>query len=96
MKQFCVFVTETRHVMEDYKGAELKPGEHEYEIMFEETVSQAFTVHAATMAEAKREAMEAYRHASIVLEPGDLVDTRCMVIEEDGKNVSADDDWEEV
>lgn len=82
--------------MEDYKGDVLKPGEHEYTILFEETISQSFVVHAATMEEAKREAMEAYRHASIVVESGDLVFTQCMVTKEDGKNVSAADDWEEV
>ena len=31
--------------MEDYKG------EHEYTILFEETISQSFTVHAATLEE---------------------------------------------
>ena len=82
--------------MEDYKGDELKPGEHEYTILFEETISQSFIVHAATMEEAKREAMEAYMHASIVVESGDCAYTQCMVTEEDGKDVSADDDWEEV
>ena len=48
------------------------------------------------MEEAKREAMEAYRHASIVLESGDLVCTKCMVTEEDGKNTSVEDEWEDV
>lgn len=82
--------------MEDYKGDELKSGEHEYRILFEETISQSFVVHAATMEEAKREAMEAYRHASIVLESGDIVCTQCMVTEEDGKNTSVEDEWEDV
>lgn len=76
--------------MEDYKG------EHEYTILFEETISQSFTVHAATLEEAKSKAIEAYKHADIVLEPGDPILTQCMVTAEDGKDISAEDDWEVV
>ena len=82
--------------MEDYKGDKLKPGEHEYTILFEEIISQSFIVHAATMEEAKREAMEAYKHASIAVDSGDLVYAQCTAIAEDGKDISAEDDWEEV
>lgn len=76
--------------MEDYKG------EHEYTILFEETISKSFVVHAATLEEAKNKAMEAYKHADIVLESGNLLYTQCMVTEEDGKDISAEDDWEVV
>lgn len=69
-------------------------GEHEYTILFEESISQSFTVHAATLEEAKCKAMEAYKHAEIVLDSGNLLYTQCTVTAEDGKDISAEDDWE--
>ena len=68
--------------------------EHEYTILFEETIAQSFTVHAATLEEAKNKAIEAYKHADIVLESGNLLYTQCTVTAEDGKDISAEDDWE--
>ena len=54
MSERCV--RGARSIMEDYKGNELKSGEHEYTILFEETISQSFIVHAATLEEAKSKA----------------------------------------
>lgn len=43
-----------------------------YTVLIEETVSQEFTVSAASEAEARRLAEEKYRNGEFVLEPGNL------------------------
>lgn len=54
-----------------------------YTIIIEETVSEAFTLEAEGKKEALEEARRLYRHGKWVLEPGNLVEVRFQVLEEE-------------
>lgn len=54
-----------------------------YTIIIEETVSEAFTLEAEGEKEALEEARRLYRQGAWVLEPGNLVEVRFQVLEEE-------------
>jgi hypothetical protein len=54
-----------------------------YTIIIEETVSEAFTLEAEGEKEALEEARRLYRQGKWVLEPGNLVEVRFQVLEEE-------------
>lgn len=54
-----------------------------YTIIIEETVSEEFTLEAANEKEAMEEAWRLYRQGAWVLEPGNLVEVRFQVLEEE-------------
>ena len=54
-----------------------------YTIIIEETVSEAFTLEAEGEKEALEEARRLYRQGKRVLEPGNLVEVRFQVLEEE-------------
>lgn len=54
-----------------------------YTIIIEETVSEAFTLEAEGEKEAMEEARRLYRQGKWVLEPGNLVEVRFQVLEEE-------------
>ena len=54
-----------------------------YTIIIEETVSEKFTLEAANEKEAMEEAQRLYRQGAWVLEPGNLVEVRFQVLEEE-------------
>lgn len=54
-----------------------------YIIIIEETVSEAFTLEAEGEKEAMEEARRLYRQGAWVLEPGNLVEVRFQVLEEE-------------
>lgn len=54
-----------------------------YTIIIEETVSDAFTLEAEGEKEALEEARRLYRQGKWVLEPGNLVEVRFQVLEEE-------------
>ena len=54
-----------------------------YTIIIEETVSEAFTLEAEGEKEALEEARRLYRQVKWVLEPGNLVEGRFQVLEEE-------------
>ena len=54
-----------------------------YTIIIEETVSEAFTLEAEGEKEALEEARRLYRQGKWVLEPGNLVEVRFQVMEEE-------------
>ena len=54
-----------------------------YTIIIEETVSEEFTLEAANEKEAMEEARRLYRQDAWVLEPGNLVEVRFQVLEEE-------------
>ena len=54
-----------------------------YTIIIEETVSEAFTLEAEGDKEALEEARRLYRQGKWVLEPGNLVEVRFQVLEEE-------------
>ena len=54
-----------------------------YTIIIEETVSEAFTLEAEGEKEALEEARRLYRQGKWVMEPGNLVEVRFQVLEEE-------------
>ena len=54
-----------------------------YTIIIEETVSEEFTLEAANKKKALEEARRLYRQGKWVLEPGNLVEVRFQVLEEE-------------
>ncbi|WP_299143375.1 DpnD/PcfM family protein [uncultured Dialister sp.] len=56
-----------------------------YTIIIEETVSEEFTLDAGSRKKALEEAEQLYRKGKWVLEPGNLVDVRFQVLDEEGK-----------
>lgn len=54
-----------------------------YTIIIEETVSEEFTLEAANEKEAMEEVRRLYRQGKWVLEPGNLVEVRFQVLEEE-------------
>lgn len=54
-----------------------------YTIIIEETVSEELTLEAANEKEAMEEARRLYRQDAWVLEPGNLVEVRFQVLEEE-------------
>ena len=54
-----------------------------YTIIIEETVSEEFTLVAEGEKEAMKEARRLYRQGAWVLEPGNLVEVRFQVLEEE-------------
>lgn len=54
-----------------------------YTIIIEETVSEELTLEAANEKEAMGEARRLYRQGAWVLEPGNLVEVRFQVLEEE-------------
>ena len=54
-----------------------------YTSIIEETVSEAFTLEAEGEKEALEEARRLYRQGKWVLEPGNLVEVRFQVLEEE-------------
>lgn len=54
-----------------------------YTIIIEETVSEEFTLEAANKKKALEEARRLYRQGEWVLEPGNLVEVRFQVLEEE-------------
>lgn len=54
-----------------------------YTIIIEETVSEELTLEAANEKEALEEAERLYREGKWVLEPGNLVEVRFQVLEEE-------------
>ena len=54
-----------------------------YTIIIEETVSEELTLEAANEKEALEEARRLYRQGALVLEPGNLVEVRFQVLEEE-------------
>mgnify|MGYP003605663625 FL=1 len=54
-----------------------------YTIIIEETVSEEFTLEAANEKEALEEVRRLYRQGKWVLEPGNLVEVRFQVLEEE-------------
>lgn len=54
-----------------------------YTIIIEETVSEELTLEAANEKKAMEEARRLYRQGAWVLEPGNLVEVRFQVLEEE-------------
>lgn len=54
-----------------------------YTIIIEETVSEELTLEAANEKEAMEDAQRLYRQGKWVLEPGNLVEVRFQVLEEE-------------
>ena len=57
-----------------------------YTIIIEETVSEEFTLEAENKKEALEEARRLYRQGAWVLEPGNPVEVRFQVLEEEKTN----------
>lgn len=63
-----------------------------YQVIIEETISRTLTVDASNSAEAAQVARTGYRMGEIVLEPGELEQTRLCVVDVDGELGA----WEEI
>ena len=58
-----------------------------FKVMIEEKVSQAFTVEAENPEQARDIANAEYRRGNFVLEPGDLIETRMAVQDDEGNEL---------
>ena len=64
-----------------------------YKVTIEETISDDFEVEANSLSEAKQKAISDYKDGKIVLEPGELQQSKIMVVSNDYNEKT---DWEEI
>lgn len=64
-----------------------------YKVTIEETISDDFEVEANSLSEAKQKAISDYKDGKIVLESGELQQSKIMVVSNDYNEKT---DWEEI
>lgn len=64
-----------------------------YKVTIEETISDDFEVEANSLSEAKQKAISDYKDGKIVLESGELQQSKIMVVSNDYNEKM---DWEEI